>query len=27
VDEVKIQLDAGGTVTAFTVAKSQGQSH
>jgi carbon-monoxide dehydrogenase large subunit len=27
VDEVEIQLDAGGTVTAFTVAKSQGQSH
>jgi carbon-monoxide dehydrogenase large subunit len=26
-DEVEIQLDASGTVTAFTVAKSQGQSH
>src|SRR5262245_53254496 len=27
VDEVEIQLDASGTVTAFMVAKSQGQSH
>ena len=27
VDEVEIQLEAGGMVTAFTVAKSQGQSH
>src|SRR6185295_6840488 len=26
-DEVEMQLDAGGTVTAFMVAKSQGQSH
>src|SRR5687767_2577791 len=26
-DEIEIQLDASGTVTAFTVAKSQGQSH
>src|SRR5688572_33353566 len=26
-DEVEIQLDASGTVTAFTVAKAQGQSH
>jgi carbon-monoxide dehydrogenase large subunit len=27
VDEVEIQLDASGTVTAFMVAKAQGQSH
>jgi aerobic carbon-monoxide dehydrogenase large subunit len=27
VDEVEIQLDASGTITAFMVAKSQGQSH
>ena len=27
VDEVEIQLDASGTVSAFMVAKSQGQSH
>jgi carbon-monoxide dehydrogenase large subunit len=26
-DEVEIQLDAGGTVTALMVAKAQGQSH
>src|SRR4030095_13401504 len=26
-DEVEIQLDASGTVTAIMVAKSQGQSH
>jgi len=26
-DEVEIQLDASGTVSVFTVAKSQGQSH
>ena len=26
-DEVEIELDAGGTVTAFMVAKSQGQGH
>ena len=27
VDEVEIELDASGTVTAFMVAKAQGQSH
>ena len=27
VDEVEIQLDASGTVTAYMVAKAQGQSH